>query len=304
MIKVDEEYTEERECIYKGIHYRVRNNGAVMRIPSPGKRVTKNDNVWTFGIIDDNGYPSIAGVRIHTIVAKAFLGERPEGLVIDHIDTIKTNNRPSNLRYVTKFENLVGNPLTRGKIEHVTGLPIEEVLKDMSVLKKINIPTNLSWIRSVSQNEADHIRKKLSHLISKPITKKENVPGNKSKTEYALQAGGWYPRGSFPFCPQHEDSSLEEYASNIVIGKPFFFHHNNKYIVDEFELSKDGKTLAVKCSDLLATKQNILITVKYNSRKWFIHTCNRYFAEESLEKYYTLAMGREWLGGDVFDDYC
>ena len=304
MIKVDEEYTEERECIYKGRHYRVRNNGAVMRIPSPDKRVTKNDNVWTFGNIDDSGYLSIAGVRIHTIVAKAFLGERPGELVIDHIDTIKTNNRPSNLHYVTRFENLVGNPLTRGKIEHVTGLPIEEILNDMSVLKKINIPTNLSWIRSVSQNEADHIRKKLSHLISKPITKKENVPGNKSKTEYALQAGEWWPRGSFPFCPQHEDSSLEEYASNIVIGKPFFFHHNNKYIVDEFELSKDGKTLAVKCSDLSATKQNILITVKYNSRKWFIHTCNRYFAEESLEKYYTLAMGREWLGGDVIDDYC
>ena len=166
MIKVDEEYTEERECIYKGRHYRVRNNGAVMRIPSLDKRVTKNDNVWTFGNIDDNGYLSIAGVRIHTIVAKAFLGERPGELVIDHIDTIKTNNRPSNLRYVTRFENLVGNPLTRGKIEHVTGLPIEEVLKDMSVLKKINIPTNLSWIRSVSQNEADYIRKKLSHLIS------------------------------------------------------------------------------------------------------------------------------------------
>ena len=154
------------------------------------------------------------------------------------------------------------------------------------------------------QKEADYIRKKLSHLISKPKTKKENVPGNKSKTEYAIQAGGWYPRGFFPFCPQHEDSSLEEYASNIVIGKPFFFHHNNKYIVDEFELSKGGKTLAVKCSDLSATKQNILITVKYNSRKWFIHTCNRYFAEESLEKYYTLAIGREWTGGDVFDDYC
>ena len=41
MIKVDEEYTEERECIYHDRHYRVRNNGAVMRIPSPGKRVTK-----------------------------------------------------------------------------------------------------------------------------------------------------------------------------------------------------------------------------------------------------------------------
>ena len=304
MIKVDEEYTEERECIYKGRHYRVRNNGAVMRVPSPDKRVTKYDNVWTFGNKDANGYLSIAGVRIHTIVAKAFLGERPGELVIDHIDTIKTNNRPSNLRYVTRFENLVGNPLTRGKIEQLTGLPIEEVLKDMTILHNLNLPPKFSWVKGISQKEADHIRMELSQLISKPITKKENAPGNNSKTEYAIQAGGWYPRGFFPFCPQHEDSSLEEYASNIVIGKPFFFHHDNKYLVDGFGLSNDRKTLAVKCSDLLAPKQNILITVTYNSRKWFIHTCNRYFAEESLEKYYTLAIGREWTGGDVFDDYC
>lgn len=304
MIRVDEEYTEERECLYEDKYYRVRNNGAVMRIPSQGKRATKNDNVWTFGNIDTNGYPAIAGVRIHTIVAKAFLGERPEGLVIDHIDTIKTNNRPSNLHYVTRFENLVGNPLTRGKIEHVTGLPIEEILKDMSILHNLTLPQNLTWVKGVSQNEADQIRIKLSRYISKPITKMENAPENKSHTEYALQADNWWPRGFFPFCPQHEGSSLEEYASNIVIGKPFFFHHNNKYSVTEFELSSDGKTLAVKCSDPSAMKQNILITVTYISRKWFIHTCSRYFDEESLEKYYTLAIGREWTGGDVFDDYC
>ena len=110
MITVDEEYTEERECLYEGRCYIVRNNGAVMRIPSPGKRETKNDNIWTFGSIDTNGYLTIAGVRVHIIVAKAFLGDKPKGLVIDHIDTIRTNNRPSNLRYVTRFENLVNNP--------------------------------------------------------------------------------------------------------------------------------------------------------------------------------------------------
>jgi len=43
----------------------------------------------------------------HTLVAEAFIGERPEGLVIDHIDRNKKNNHVSNLRYVTYKDNRI-----------------------------------------------------------------------------------------------------------------------------------------------------------------------------------------------------
>ena len=43
--------------------------------------------------------------KAHTLVAECWLGERPEGYVIDHIDRDKHNNHYSNLRYVTKREN-------------------------------------------------------------------------------------------------------------------------------------------------------------------------------------------------------
>ena len=46
------------------------------------------------------------GVQIHTLVAKYFLGERPNGLVVNHIDGNKLNNKPSNLEYVTIAENI------------------------------------------------------------------------------------------------------------------------------------------------------------------------------------------------------
>ena len=42
---------------------------------------------------------------VHRLVAQAFLGERPEGMVIDHIDRDKTNNHISNLRYCSLSEN-------------------------------------------------------------------------------------------------------------------------------------------------------------------------------------------------------
>src|SRR5437868_7543229 len=42
---------------------------------------------------------------IHILVAKAFIGERPEGFVIDHIDGEQHNNCLINLEYVTYEEN-------------------------------------------------------------------------------------------------------------------------------------------------------------------------------------------------------
>jgi len=42
----------------------------------------------------------------HHLVAEQFIGERPEGLVIDHIDRDKLNNNISNLRYVSQNINM------------------------------------------------------------------------------------------------------------------------------------------------------------------------------------------------------
>lgn len=48
---------------------------------------------------------------IHTLVAQAFLGDRPEGYFVDHKDGNKLNNRYSNLHYVTPHGN-ANNPNT------------------------------------------------------------------------------------------------------------------------------------------------------------------------------------------------
>lgn len=46
---------------------------------------------------------------IHDLVCAAFIGVKPIGMQVDHIDRNKNNNHASNLRYVTLSENKLNN---------------------------------------------------------------------------------------------------------------------------------------------------------------------------------------------------
>ncbi len=168
-----DDYKETRECEYKGERYSVRDNGAVFRHAKTSKP-RKYDEVWTFGKANSKGYMTIASVRVHIIVAKAFLGNpEQDNYVVDHIDTNKQNNRPTNLRWVSRLDNIINNPITKTKIEIATGLPIEEVLKDISILQRTFLPNDISWMRAVSQKDADHSLKAWKEWIEK----KRETPG-------------------------------------------------------------------------------------------------------------------------------
>ena len=105
---------------YEG-HYQVSNYGRVKSVP----RVTSYTNKAGYessqfrdGQIKkeiDNGkgykavnlYKNNKGklVYVHRLVAQAFIGEIPKGMVINHIDFDRSNNRLDNLEIVTYSEN-------------------------------------------------------------------------------------------------------------------------------------------------------------------------------------------------------
>ena len=160
-----DDYNEVKDCIYKEEHYSARDNGAIMRHPREGKRVRKDDNVWTFGKPNDKtGYREIGGHRVHRIVATAFLGEAPsEQHVVDHIDTNRRNNRPENLRWLTKLENILNNEITRKKVELICG-SIEAFLENPSLLYGYEAEDkNFLWMRNVTPEEAKNCLENWSH---------------------------------------------------------------------------------------------------------------------------------------------
>ncbi len=57
-----------------------------------------------------DGYPKVKmhnkGTMVHHVVAQHCIGPRPDGLVINHKDGVKTNSHPTNLEYVTHKENI------------------------------------------------------------------------------------------------------------------------------------------------------------------------------------------------------
>jgi hypothetical protein len=170
MIDLQEEYDEVKECIYKDEHYSVHNNGSVMRHRRKGVRKRKLDDVWSFGESNSTGYLYFGNERVHRIVATAFHGPAPSDKhVVDHIDTNRQNNRPENLRWLTRLENILNNEITRKKVELICG-SIEAFLKNPSLLYgHESEDKNFSWMRNVTLEEARISLARLTEWSKSPL---------------------------------------------------------------------------------------------------------------------------------------
>lgn len=112
-------------------------------IPSyPGYYVTSNGNVIgkrgnvLKGKITWDGYREVIlsdgkkrrSVRVHILVTEVFLGEKPEGYVVNHKDCNKLNNDKRNLEYTTVGDN-TRHAVINGKIK-CKGIPASSLKRE------------------------------------------------------------------------------------------------------------------------------------------------------------------------------
>ena len=182
------DFALEKRCQYKDRIYSVRDNGSVLRYPKEDAHPAPLDNKWTFGKKDEKtGYMMIAGVRTHQIVATAFHGTPEHStMVVDHIDTNRCNNRPENLRWLTRLENALNNPYTRKKIIFLCG-SLEAFINDPSIIRQSASEPNISWMRTVSKEEAAKCRKHLDRWLQEDSKVKQFVGDRKGIGEWIYE---------------------------------------------------------------------------------------------------------------------
>lgn len=324
------DFDKQSECIYDGERYSVRDNGAVLRHSRLGKSQRPTDDKWTFGNPSTKtGYMEIASVRVHRIVATAFHGDPPtKEYVVDHMDTNRRNNRPENLRWLTRLENALLNPITVARIEFICG-SIETFLNDPSTLRNGTLDRNFEWMRTVSVEEGIATLQRLQAL-SKTKRNKPSKGGKlgewvfkpnpfearpikeeKESLVMALTPGAaqrnWVTPTEFSCCPlEQADEPLSSYAQQLKEGETFSRNHFSESIVLKIALAEDRKSLWVMC---IQRNENAMkpwslaqITIEKDQ---FVHTnIGSFFEEEGAEKQFCLAQGLEWTGRESIDDYC
>lgn len=330
MIDIND-YKEIKECTYKNEHYSVRDNGAILRHSRPGKPKRALDDTWTWGKPGANGYLFVTGqVQVHRIVATAFHGEPTDkNMVVDHKDTNKQNNRPENLEWKTRDENVLNNPYTLAKLKYSYPTAFKDGRPDWNIIREQKKKQDMSWMRPVTREEEQNFKQRMDENLTRSSEEAKGKMGEwmfqpksrnyvdvepepgliDSLTPGAKQVRArWKTPAEFPCMPQgDEDKTLENYLSKLTHGAVFAKTSYGDSIVDKAAFAKEKDAIIVKTftnsqSEVKQGGRNSKITYKDG---YFIHeTLGSYFDPNGAEKYFTLAIGEEWTGRDVIDDYC
>lgn len=344
------DFNEEKSCEYKDRQYLVRDNGAILRFPKEGCRASKYDNAWTYGTKDEKtGYMILAGsIRVHQVVCTAFHGPEPEpNMVVDHIDNNRCNNRPDNLRWFTRIENALNNPVTRKKIAFLCGGGIEPFLENPAILRGLALSSDVSWMKTVTKEQALACKKHMERWAEEDSKQESTGKGigdwifsnedmsdatrwnrkqfaiqraaieEMNRREYEKQYGlkdsltpgakqfEWKTPAEFLSCPQEgEERTLQAYLNNLQPGKAFCRTQYGTSSVLEAGYNQQDDAIYVFTKGGNTMKPWALSKITLQDG-YFVHSNEgSFFQEDGGQKFFTLAMGREWDGGEVFDELC
>lgn len=105
------EFVEYRPLL--GGLYEAGSDGTIWRTDKKNPAGQQRERHQLKTCLDLRGYKQVTlsdgpkrfNKKVHSLVAQVFIGERPAGLAVNHIDGNKLNNRTENLEYLTTKEN-------------------------------------------------------------------------------------------------------------------------------------------------------------------------------------------------------
>lgn len=115
----------------------------------------------------------------------------------------------------------------------------------------------------------------------------------------------WKTPAEFLLCPQEgEERTLQAYLNNLQPGKAFCHtqYGTSNVLEAGFNQQEDAIYVLTKGGNSMKPWALTKVTLKDG---FFVHSNEgSFFQEDGGQKFFTLALGREWEGGEVFDELC
>lgn len=200
----------------------VKNGTRIEKLPKPcsGREQYLSIQLWNQG--------QKKKICVHNLVAKVFLGEIPEGYVVDHINNNPSDNYVTNLQIVTIAEN------GKKAAKHSYGMKLGSKLKggfnyDLRVVAYIRYRyQELGYYYGVLEKISKEVEYKFGVKLNKPYIQRI-VSGKRCTSIYLskLKVVRKYYDTIYDICVENDESYLinEDYVShNTPYGVGNFFH--------------------------------------------------------------------------------
>lgn len=200
----------------------VKNGTRVEKLPRPCNNRERYLNIRLW----NNGQKK--KICVHNLVAKVFLGEIPDGYVVDHINNNPSDNYVTNLQIVTIAEN------GKKAAKHSYGMKLGSKLKggfnyDLRVIAYIRYRyQELGYYYGVLEKISKEVEDKFGVKLNKPYIQRI-ISGKRCTSIYLskLKVVRKYYDTIYDICVEHDESYLinEDYVShNTPYGVGNFFH--------------------------------------------------------------------------------
>jgi hypothetical protein len=121
----------------------------------------------------------------------------------------------------------------------------------------------------------------------------------------------WKTPTEFLLCPlEDQERTMQSYLDNLIKGKVFTRtqYGDGGVVLDCGYNEADDAIYVLTYKEEMKNrgfgKPWALCKITLQDGFYIHENQGSFFHEDGGKKYFTLAMGQEWTGGDVFDDYC